>query len=119
MKEKTYELIKDAESLFNLRIEESTGEFFGLLCPPNDGSIFPYQSPVLGIYSKIAEEYTIIVIHSIDDSGLTLWFAGKDRKLLDRFREFLSLEADNKFVCPNKEEIENFCNRNGGYADYW
>lgn len=113
----TYKLIDKAEELFSLVVNHSTGEFKGLLSPPSDNSVFAYGRPALGVLGQLSPGGTKIIIHSIDDAGLTIWFSDNDRKPLDSFREFL--EEVGKYYCPTKEEVESFCRRNGGYADYW
>jgi hypothetical protein len=94
----------------------------GFLLPPRDRSICAYGRACLEVIAKIQQHkdqqpYPFVGIHSIDDSGCSLWGkAGGTYEDIDRAIAFLTRDGPH---CPNKEEIEAWCKTNGFYAEYW
>jgi len=93
----------------------------GYLLPPRDGSICDYGRACLEVTAQVNQRkgapYPMIGIHSIDDSGCSLWGrpGGTDADV-DRAVAFLTRDGPR---CPDKEELEFWCRENGFYADYW
>jgi hypothetical protein len=113
-----FDRINEATKLFKVS-RSSDGSFFGLVSPPSDKSIFQYSKPVLSVdgYFNDVTKLPCITIRSIDDSGVTMWFKKEydDTILL----KFIKLLESNSYICPDKCEIDEFCIKNGGYANYW
>lgn len=94
----------------------------GYLLPPRDQSIYAYGRACLEVVAHIVirkgeKPYPFVGIHSIDDSGCSLWGkSGGTDKDIDRAIKFLTGGGPQ---CPDKEEMEKWCMNNGFYAEYW
>lgn len=94
----------------------------GYLLPPRDQSICAYGRACLEVVAHVRQHndeppYPFIGIHSIDDSGCSLWGkAGGADADIDKAIAFLT---DSGPQCPNREEVEAWCVVNGFYAEYW
>jgi hypothetical protein len=91
----------------------------GYLLPPRDQSICAYGRACLEVIARHEEDpsYPIIGIHSIDDSGCTMWGkAGGTDADVDRAISFLTQDGP---CCPDKKEMDAWCKENGFYAEYW
>lgn len=95
----------------------------GYLLPPRDGSIYAYGRACLEVIAHMYKPsgqrlfLPFLGIHSIDDSGCSLWGKpGRKYNDIDRAIKFLT---DGGPQCPDKEEMEKWCMNNGFYAEYW
>lgn len=113
-----FDRINKATELYTITKNEDES-FYGLLVPPKDGSIYAYNRPALSIDGTISEiDGTIqIVIRSIDDSGLTMWFREGNKKVLNDFLEFLKDESP--YTCPTIDQVLEFAKSHDGSLSYW
>lgn len=94
----------------------------GYLLPPRDRSIFAYREACLEAIARVIQRgdeppYPFVGIHSIDDSGCSLWGkAGGGDAEVDKVVAFLMQDGPR---CPDKDELDAWCLVNGFYAEYW
>ena len=90
----------------------------GYVYPPRDQSIYSYGRPCLEIIVRMKKSNQSVLagISSIDDSGCTIWSNKKSEKKAKKFIHFME---SLKYRCPDKEELEEWCQNNGCYAEYW
>lgn len=122
VKKDLYDLLRQAKELFEPKIEGA--EIQGLLYPT--GSPFAYRYPALAFYARVQMtedtiNYELIaVIHSIDDSGVTIYGPSESReKAKKRFDAFVEFINEQEFACPTPEQIKIFSQKNGVFADHW
>ena len=113
-----FKLIEDASDLYKLTVGED-GSFYGLMYPPKDGSIYAYGRPALFIEGVWSTSGAMIVIRSIDDSGMTMLFSANNKVALTEFRKYLNAECESEFQCPSANELEAFAKTQNASVDYW
>jgi len=94
----------------------------GYLLPPRDRSIFAYGRACLEVIAHVRKvkdqpPHPFVGIHSIDDSGCSLW--GKDGGTEENIDRVITFLTENGPHCPDKEELEAWCLKNEFYAEYW
>lgn len=108
----------DLSKIFRIK---QTGEntWSGFLYPPSDRSIYPYRHPALEIIFRISGDPLVptVSIHSIDDSGMTMWGSEKNRE--ETLQKVLKFFQQWEPRCPDKDEIDRWAKLNGFFVDYW
>lgn len=118
----TFNLIEKAKNLFEIKKD---GDFYiGLLCPPKDNSIYPYNAGILSFFAtvkKSGDKFEFFsCIRSIDDSGLSIFGPPEEEvKAKYRLEKFLAFINSYQKTCPNKEDMEFFCKELGAFPNYW